>query len=811
MPDNTKFLITKDKQTAFTDDVYMKMANEIEQIRSSVSMYVSPLGTMGGIHLLKEIVNNAIDEAMNEKSSSINSKKIYVTFDERSTKFTVTDEGRGIPLDLLKEVVCEKHVGTKTMGKANRNKDLAGMNGVGLTVVAALSDYMSITSYRGKHAKTLEFKDGQLHEGKPITLKKEQYGCSDVIIPSEKYLGPMEITCDIVEDYFRHMSYILRGGIEIYLEEIDKDGKKHKTVYKRKGLVDNVNFLSSSLEFSPIEIEVENEFFGLEIAFSYDRTLNDMLCESYTNYIITTEGGVHEQTAQRAICEFLSREAKKLDPNNKVEITYDDCKRGLVMAVNCRHVRPVLEGQHKSRFSSPDVAKFGRSMIANELTTYFHNNPGMLRKIINFLRQVAKARLEANKIKGVGTKQRVSTFLEDAEIKGFSNISDRYSKGYKELYICEGESASGALLNCRNSRYQALYGIMGVTDNVYDMNLTQLMKTTVFKNLIRILGCGVGSEFDIHKLRWNKVIICTDSDSDGRNITSLILCFFLVFMPELITAGKIYKAMPPLYVLKKDSLRKYYKGREWLYDKVELYRLFDDIVSSNVEIVLDDGTKKKNGDKMKILSKKEAMKWMMMNAEYSLELENLGKKSTCGERIIEYVCYYKLIYGNNTKKFKEMIEKQFPEMEYDMKTKSLAGTWEGEQFSLICDSLFDRSAVRFLKVLTQNPSLFVYVKGSKNGDTKFDKMTIGEFFDTMGRRYIIKIDQRFKGLGEAEAELLFITTMNPKLRKLLRITMPDTKKAIDTFKILHQKSEAMIDERRKLLDEADISYADIDN
>lgn len=811
MAESTQYLITKDTQAAFKDDVYMKMANEIEQIRSSVSMYVSPLGTMGGIHLLKEIVNNAIDEAMNEKSSTINSKKIYVTFDEKSCKFTVTDEGRGIPLDLLREVVCEKHVGTKTMGKANRNKDLAGMNGVGLTVVAALSDYMSITSYRGDKAKTLEFKDGQLVEGKPFRLKKEQYGISDVIMPSEKYLGHMEITCDTVETYFRHMSYILRGEIQIFLEETDAEGHKRKLIYKRQGLGENVNFLSSSLEFNPVEIEVENEDFGLEIAFSYDRTLNDTLCDSYTNYIITTEGGVHEQTAQRAICEFLAREAKKLDNSGKVEITYDDCKRGLVMAVNCRHVRPVLEGQHKSRFSSPDVAKNGRGMITNALTTYFHNNPGLLRKIIGYLKQIAKARLEANKIKGVGTKQRVSTFLEDAEIKGFSNISNRYSKGYKELYICEGESASGALLNCRNAQYQALYGIMGVTDNVYDMSLTQLMKTTVFRNIIKILGCGVGSEFDIHKLRWNKIIICTDSDSDGRNITSLLLCFFLCFMPELILQGKIYKAMPPLYVLKKDNLRKYYKGREWLYDKTELYSLFHDIISSNTEIILGGKKKPKNGDTFHILTKKEAMNWLMMNSEYSLELENLGKKSTCGELIIEYVCYYKLLYGSNTPKFKKHIEEQFPEMEYDPKNQSLSGSYQGEQFSLICDSLFDRSAVRFMRMLSQNESLFVSVRGSKNGDTKYDTMTIGQFFDLMGSKYMVKIDQRFKGLGEAEAELLFVTTMNPKLRKLLRITMPDTKKAIETFKILHQKSEAMIHERRKLLDEADISYADIDN
>lgn len=806
MPDKTQYLVTQDVQAKFKDDVYMTMANQIEEIRSSISMYVSPLGTQGGLHLCKEIVNNAIDEAMNPEST-INSRKIYVTFDERTRRFTITDEGRGIPLDFLKETVCKKHMGTKTIGKANRNKDLAGMNGVGLTVIAALSDYMAITSFRGKKSKTLEFIDGELKEGEVETLKKEHYGTSVVSVPSEKYLGKMDLTLDIVEDYLRHMSYVLRGGIIIYYEGTDINGNKHSFIYKRNGLGSNVQYLSSSLEFPPVEIEMENDDFGLEVAFSYDRTTEETVCDSYANYIVTTEGGTHEQVAQRAICEFITREAKKLDPNNKIEIVFDDCKKGLICAVNCRHVKPILEGQHKSKLSSQDVLRNGRFMIQKALTAYFHENPGLIRKIIGYLRQVAKARLEANKIKGVATSRKPLSYIEAGDIPEFYDISDRYYRGYKELYICEGDSAAGALVNCRNAKYQALYGTTGVVDNVYDMDIPQLMRSPTFKNLTTILGCGIGKDFDPTKLRYNKIIICCDSDADGGYITSLTLLYFLRFMPELIKMGKIYKAMPPLYLLKKNSTKKFYCGREYLYDKRELYGIKNNAIAANCELAVDT----ENPKQKQILTKAEAVDFLKANAEYLLELNQLATRQTCGPTIIEYACYFQILARGDEKVFKKLIEKQFPDMEYSIPNRSISGSWEFQQFSLICDPLFMKSAERYMNLLIRNPSLYIYVRNRNEPTSEFEQMTLGQFLAAMDFKYNIDLDQRFKGLGEADADLLFLTTMNPKTRKLLQITMADKQKADDIFKMLHQKSDNMIIERRNLLDSTTISYADIDN
>lgn len=374
-------------------------------------------------------------------------------------------------------------------------------------------------------------------------------------------------------------------------------------------------------------------------------------------------------------------------------------------------------------------------------------------------------------------------------------------------------SAAGGVLNSRNSAYQAVYTVQGVTDNVYDLSLTQLLQKKTFKELINILGTGIGKDFDINKLRYDKIIICTDSDIDGFNITSLLLCFFFVFTPELIRAGKIYKAMPPLYLMDLKSLRKFYNGREWLYDKLEYYHMINTIIVDNCEIALEkpemSGKKTKLPDVIP-LNRKEALQWLLMNSEYKLELDNLGKKAACDPSILENVCFLKMKYPN-PQDFKKQIEKAYPEMNYNASNYSLIGSLNGNFFSLICDSLFDKSASRFIDEMKKNNTIYIWYKNKKDSKDKYTRVTIGEFLNTMDKLFNVKIDQRFKGLGEADADLLFRTVTNPKYRKLLQIDINDTDEANRIFELLHGKSAKLREARRELIDNTKLSYADIDN
>lgn len=362
--------------------------------------------------------------------------------------------------------------------------------------------------------------------------------------------------------------------------------------------------------------------------------------------------------------------------------------------------------------------------------------------------------------------------------------------------------------------------INGVVDNVHDCSLPQLLQKSTFKNLLNVLGCGVGPNFDINKLRYNKIIICTDKDIDGSNITSLLLCFFITFLPELIYQGKVYKAMPPLYLMDQSSLKKYYKGREWLYDKYEYYDLYHNIIADNVDLWIEETPADilKSGKTPKLtapyitkLTKKQMVQWMNMTSEYSAELNNLGKKAACNPTLLEIVCSLKKHFKNK-KDFETAIHNNFPEMSYDINNESLMGSWDGDYFSLICDKLFDYSASRYLQQLARNDyNVYVWFRSKKDPDGKPTRCTVGQFLDIMTSTINLKIEQRFKGVGEAEAQLLFKTTINPKLRKLYKITIEDIKEAKATFELLHGKSAELREKRRELLDSASLSYADIDN
>ncbi len=309
-------------------------------------------------------------------------------------------------------------------------------------------------------------------------------------------------------------------------------------------------------------------------------------------------------------------------------------------------------------------------------------------------------------------------------------------------------------------------------------------------------------------------------DIDGNNITSLLLCFFITFLPELIYQGKVFKAMPPLYLMDKASIKKYTKNREWLYDKHEYYKLYHTIIADNVDFWIEETPTEvlKSGKTPKLtapyitkFTKNQLFNWLKMTTEYSAELNNLGKKAACNTTLLEIICSFKKHFKNK-KDFETAIRNNFPEMNYDSSNESLMGSWDGEYFSLICDKLFDYSASRYFEQLDHNENnIYVWFKSKKEPNAEPTRCTVGQFLDTMSKVINLKIEQRFKGVGEAEASLLFKTTVNPKFRKLYRITIEDIKKAKATFELLHGKSSELREKRREFLDSVKISYEDIDN
>ena len=498
------------------DDVYVYKDNEFEQIRTARNMYIGSGDVTGAMHLVNEMVTNCIDEHTNPNAIGSN---IWVSFFEKECRFIVEDDGRGIPLDILFDVVNKKHYSSK-FGRTI-NKYSGGQNGVGDSVVAALSDMFAITSTRDGESRRVHMDGNALvNEGKK-PAKPTKHGTRVEFIPSQKWLGRFKLTPDDVEDYLRHLSYVIPEKIKLKSYMVDRKGKETAKTLKYQGIAADVEWMSSSLEFTPIVLNVpeiqytnddgDTEWMKLEFAFSYDRTTDDMLSDSFCNLLHTKEGGTHEQAVQQAIAQFFTRQAKALDPNSKLEVMTDDCRKGLVFVVNAYHTDPAYTGQAKSRVGQKGFISQGKPAIVDTLTKFFETNNGQLRRIIQYLRQVVKARQETHKIKTTVLKK-PSTFLDDAEMKIFTNISDRNYTGYKELILAEGDSAIAAVGSARNTKCQAIFAVTGVIANTLAMKPQAVMESNTLSTLIKVLGCGFGKDFDISRLKWNAVIICTDGD-----------------------------------------------------------------------------------------------------------------------------------------------------------------------------------------------------------------------------------------------------------------------------------------------------------
>ena len=798
------------EKTLFNDDKVIYSTDEYEQIRQHTGMYISYKGIRAKLHLFKEIFNNALDECINPKSPA---NKVEVYFNEDSQEIIIIDNGRGLPLNEMYNFITKKHYSTKDRNETK--VDTAGENGVGLKITAALSDKFVVTSFRGNESRTIKVIDG-----KPITedIKKEKKyktGLMLSFIPSEKYLceysgQSFSLRVEDIDEWMRQMSYIIPNGITLKLigERKGSDLAITRT-YTRQGIRADVAYMSPDAEFEPVLLTAKSDDeateFKIECAFSYDKNIDNELIDSYCNYIHTIENGTHVDACIGAICSYLSKEAKMLDPESKYPILYEDCKKGLVIAVNCEARAPMLAGQTKEKVTSGTILSSGRKVIVSALDEFFSENKSLLRSMIKYLRDIAKIRMEANKIKGIDTK-RTSNWVEDAAVREFYPLANRNSKGYKELFITEGDSAASVVNSVRDRNHQAIFRLLGVVENTLEQPLHKIMGVKgneTLKHLVKILGCGIGPDFNIANLKWDKLIILSDSDVDGSYITSLLCAFFAKHMPDIILEERLYKAVPPLYHL-SDRKKKFYEKYEVLYDKREYYNLFNKIVSENIDMMFvyeDNSTK--------IMSKKDKLNWLEKNINYLYHLNALSRKVAAPPHIVEKVCYCILNSFNSEEKFIELIGKEFPEMIYYPENESLVGSYNGEFVSLILDSLFIKISKNYIKLLALNETFYIGMRSLNIKDSEWELHTIGTFLNILDNKFGIDIDQRFKGVGEVEEELLFRTVINPKLRKLYKMTVADIASAMEVVEVLHGRQYA--EERKQMIISKEFTLEDIDN
>ncbi len=518
----------------------------IEAVRKRPGMYIGGTGKEGLHHLIWEVVANSVDESLAGYC-----KNIDVVI-ENNNRIRVSDDGRGIPVDIhpktkksaLETVLTYLHAGGKFSDKVY--KVSGGLHGVGISVVNALSKYLKAIVYRDGFEWVQEYEKGVPKYPVKKLKPSKKNGTTIIFEPDNKIFEKIEFDRDLILDYLRHQAY-LTPKLRINFFDKRKDSDFYYSFYFEGGIKSFLQHILKNKKLvnnHSIYLEYEGEEKKFEIAFNYTE-LPETKELAFTNNILNPEGGTHLIGARNALVRVFNDFAKELNllKNNKNLIS-EDIRGGLYLIISLKMKDPQFEGQTKAKLGNPEVRSFVENNLFNLLKEYFGKNPEEVKNILQRLlinleaREAEKSAKEAVFKKRISISTALSGKLADCSSKDFSK---------RELFIVEGDSAGGSAKQGRNRIFQAILPLRGKILNVEKANLTKMLKSKEIKDLIIALGTGIGKDFNLENLRYSKIIIACDADSDGNHIRTLLLTLFYRYFRPLIEQGFVYVAQPPLY------------------------------------------------------------------------------------------------------------------------------------------------------------------------------------------------------------------------------------------------------------------------
>ncbi len=529
----------------------------LEAVRKRPAMYIGDVSSRGLHHLINEVVDNSIDEALGGFND-----RVIVTI-KKDGSVSVEDHGRGIPVDMhpvekrsaLEVVMTVLHAG----GKFDKNsyKVSGGLHGVGVSVVNALSEWLTAEVRRDNKIYFQEY-----HRGAPVekvkqigTYKGDQTGTTITFKPDGEIFKTTKFNFETVAERMRELAY-LNKEVTMFLKD-ENDGQEE--TYKFKGgLIDFVKYLDeqrTSLH-KPVYIEGEKENTPVEISFEYSDSYSENI-HTYVNNINTIEGGTHLVGFRTALTRTFNNYAYKnglIKENNKITLSGDDFREGLTAVISVKVMEPQFEGQTKTKLGNSEVKSIVETIVGEKLSEFLEENPAVGKKIIEKCMRAAEAREAARKAKELVRRKNA---LDSMHLPGKLADCSINDPEHCEIYIVEGDSAGGSAKQGRDRRFQAILPIKGKILNVEKAKLNKILENQEIQAMIAALGAGIGEEFDSSKSRYGKIILMTDADVDGSHIRTLLLTFFYRHMTELITSGRVYIAQPPLYKVKKGKEEHY--------------------------------------------------------------------------------------------------------------------------------------------------------------------------------------------------------------------------------------------------------------
>lgn len=555
--------MAKDEKLQQYDAEQIQVLEGLEAVRKRPGMYIGSTGPRGLHHLVYEIVDNSIDEALAGFCSTIN-----VTI-HKDNSVTVEDDGRGMPVDnhpklgipAVEVIHTVLHAGGKFGGGGY--KVSGGLHGVGASVVNALSTHMEVEIRRNGKVYKQEYEKGKTVTPLTEIGNSKKTGSKSTFWPDGEIFDETEFDFDTLERRLREMAF-LNKGIKITLKD-EREGKKKEEVFHYEGgikeFVVHLNKNKEPLHENVIYFEVTDKDREVEVAMQYTDRYNEMLL-SYANNINTTEGGFHMvgfKTALTRVFNDYARKSKFLKENDDA-LSGEDIREGLTAVISVKLTEPQFEGQTKTKLGNSDMRGFVETATADNIIAFLEENPTQAKVILDKCLRAARAREAARKARELTRRKSV---LDGISMPGKLADCSEKDPALSEIFLVEGDSAGGSAKQGRDRLRQAVLPLRGKILNVEKARLDKILNSDEIRNMITAFGCNIGADFDESKLRYHKIIIMTDADVDGAHIRTLLLTFFYRYMTPLIEKGYVYAAQPPLFQVKKGKEVYYtYSDRE---------------------------------------------------------------------------------------------------------------------------------------------------------------------------------------------------------------------------------------------------------
>ncbi|HST53328.1 MAG TPA: DNA topoisomerase (ATP-hydrolyzing) subunit B [Pyrinomonadaceae bacterium] len=788
-----------------------------EAVRKRPAMYIGSTGDMGLHHLVYEVVDNSVDEAL---AGFCDTVEVIIHLDN---SVTVVDNGRGIPVDYHKqekrsaaEVVMTKlHAGGKF--DSNAYKVSGGLHGVGVSCVNFLSEWLRLEIWRDGATYEQEYKRGIPITKLEMTGKTRRRGTKITFKPDAEIFDVTEFSFDKLSERLREKAF-LNKGIRITIKDERIEPERSHEFYYRGGIAEFVKHLNknkSVLHDKPIYFEKVADSLSVDVAVQYNDGYDEKVY-SFANNINTVDGGTHLSGFRSALTRTINTYAQSsgLAKNFKSSLSGDDVREGLVAVISVKLPQPQFEGQTKGKLNS-DVKGAVESFLNERLTEYFEQNPTVAKKVVGKAIDAARAREAARKAREIVRKGAIGSTMLPGKLADCQERDPMQC----ELYIVEGDSAGGSAKQGRDRRFQAVLPLKGKILNVEKARFDKMLSHSEIKTLITALGTGIGKDdFDVNKLRYHKVIFMTDADVDGSHIRTLLLTFFYRQMPELIESGHIYVAQPPLFKVKRNKREEYIKDEKSMISYLMRQATSDmKVVSINTGAIMEGRGLARSLEQMVELRRYcEKLAKRLGNDEHLLYLL-LDAFSGDHQILLENKIAFKGIFQDNEGEKIARVEEFLDKAGYktDISQDEEHGLWEirvitagGLKVKVDWDLA---SHVEFQKAVeiynTLREHLTAPFSLGENGSKEVieTREELLERVLTAAKKDLTI--QRYKGLGEMNPEQLWETTMNPERRTLLQVKIDD---AVETDQIFTILMGDAVEPRRRFIEDNALDVKNLD-